>query len=77
MGETISDTVVVKDHYFGETGDVPSEKDVSELYSAVILIVRNPYHTMVSEWQRRRTNRHVGVVDVETMKKGQFFFVRV
>jgi len=67
LGESTSKTVIIKDHFFGVKNEVPS--DVSKFYSAVIFIVRNPYDTVISDFQRIKTDSHTGVVNFENVKK--------
>jgi len=68
LGEHSSDTVIRKDHFLlTDSKKVPSEKDVSKLYSAVVFIVRNPYNTYISDFQRRNTHSHTGMVNFENI----------
>ena len=58
-------TLIVKDHFYDQK---------FHLYNAAIFIVRNPYDTMLAEFKRQKTSSHVGVVDIETIKKGKLDF---
>ena len=55
-------TVIVKDHFYDQR---------FHLYNAAIFIVRNPYDSMIAEFQRQKTSDHIGVIDREIIKKGK------
>ena len=44
LGEVSYDTAIVKDHLF---------KDNNKLYSAFIVVIRNPYDSLVAEFKRK------------------------
>ena len=48
LGEVSYDTTIVKDHLFAH-----QFKDNNKLYSAFIVVIRNPYDSLVAEFKRK------------------------
>ncbi|CAK8681177.1 unnamed protein product [Clavelina lepadiformis] len=51
---TSGKTLLVKDHLY------PDKQETLERYSAIVLLIRNPYHALVAEFNRRKSQSHTG-----------------
>ena len=73
LGEMSHNTAIVKDHLF------PFQfKSHDKLYSAYIVVIRNPYDSLIAEFKRQRTvmfdGGHTADVNYDQLMKRKFLY---
>ena len=76
LGEVSYDTAIVKDHLFAHLF-----KDNNKLYSAFIVVVRNPYDSLLAEFKRKVGKRmnssdggHTTEVNYDQLMKSKLLY---